>query len=116
MFWKIYSIFIAVICVMTLYYSFTLLDVVWVLLAIIACIGVYGYGAKKKLFIESFWKVYFIFYVIIDQIYNWIVVPKIDAKGFSLQSLIGLLFFIPIYIGLYLYSYKNSNINEKITE
>jgi len=100
---------------MSLYYSSTsLLDSIWVVLVIIACIGVYRYGAKKKLFYKKFWKMYFVFYVVIDLLYNLIVSPRKNVESLNLGYLIGFLFFIPIYIGLYLYGFKNSNINKKI--
>ena len=109
--WKIYFCILTLLLLTTYFslfkskglYSIYTLDF---LISIMSLVGLFCFAFKKKWLQVSFWKVYFFVYIVWDFSFNLLIAPRIEANYSIVDSLIGLVIIIPLYIGLYLYAFK----------
>lgn len=107
--WKVYFFFMCLIFLLHYVIPFlklSYLRYIDLLFTSIAFIAFFGYIFRKQIFTQRFWKIYFFVYLIFEFLNNFIIVPYIEQREFSLLFFIVLLVFLPFYITLYLYSFK----------
>ncbi len=102
MLWIIYFCFF---CVVYLNYYLTVglngtIDFFDLVFTIVALAGLFLFGIKKRFISSSFWKGYFVVYII------WDLANTFFGQKITLETLQGLLLIAPIYLGLYLYAFK----------
>ena len=81
----------------------------------ISLVGLFGYAYQKKIGENSFWKIFFVFLIIVDMIdtfheYN---IGTFDTEEMWRPEIVFPLLiaiFLPHYIALYLYSYKSKSL------
>lgn len=82
---------------------------------LIALLGIFGYCYGKKIFTEQFWKAYLPFLIIWDLFVGFRDIrsdPEFQEPIlFCIVIILYLIFILPEYVGLYLYSYKNKQDN-----
>mgnify|MGYP001562576027 CR=1 FL=1 len=110
LFWKIYFflfIFIGLIGYITEINKLTTPYLIDLLISLPSLVALYGYAYKKKFLNKIFWKVYFVGFLIWHIIVNWTSLI-IESKKGSIESQLAEIIFIPLFVAMYLYGFKNS--------
>lgn len=114
--WKIYLAFIMIIIFLSyleIFQSSTnLFSYLDVPLSLVSLIGLYLYSFKKKVKYYRFWRLWVIFYVIWDFVYNLFLDGVLHASTkvpAMISFILSLILFIPEYIALYLLSKQNDS-------
>ena len=81
-------------------------------LSLIGLLGAYLYAFNKRILSQRLWKLFCVIYISYDFIYNIILYPRLYGEPFGIDSVIGLIFFMPIYITASLYAFKKVKIQK----
>ncbi|KJF25412.1 hypothetical protein TZ02_18820 [Clostridium aceticum] len=105
-FFKIYSIIVACMTGVVLYYTRNVMTGLWWLFTLIPCVGVYFYGSRKRLFTTKIWKVLFYFYIMFSISYEFIRPLVYEQAPVDLSFLFSFLITASLWVGLYLYAFR----------
>lgn len=111
--WKIYFVFYVLISILGVASLFFIPDLGWaeyigVPISILATVGLFGFTFLKRIYTPKFWFFVFIVNVLYFLIYCFMsgtdLEEDMSEKVYYISQAIGFLLYLPMYIGLYLYS------------
>ncbi len=110
-FWKVYFWLWTPFIIFVYYIDFAEgFNVDWKSLDLVITVGsliaLFLYAYKKRLFVASFWKAYFVIYVIWDFYYNLQIRPQWLGHELTADTWIGFLPVIPVMVAFYLYAFR----------
>ena len=109
LFWKIYLIIFVLIAIYSYYITWHylgLVNLIDFIVSIPSLIGLYGLAFGKKILKSIYWKIYFWFFVAWYIIINFAVPVLQEKTNYVYADFLGTLVTIPIYVALYIYSFK----------
>ena len=121
--WKIYFWFLLIVIIPTyLWQGFSRVwEIIDVILMLIAMIGLFGFCWQKRWISVIFWKIFFCGYIVWNIFQQYILPwPQVvqeamekDIGGLSqpVVATINITIFIPLFIALYFYAFKNKETN-----
>ncbi len=112
-FWLLILIYPAIFIFEAYEYGYLeVIDYLDYLTGFLLLLGLFGYCYSKRIFTNTFWRIYFPFVVIWDALMMYQGVKgEADLAQplfMIIMAIVLLVLVLPGYIGLYLYSYKNS--------
>jgi len=104
MIWKIYFWLLIVLLPIGVYNEGinNFWDILWLLMISWALVGLYFFSYKKAFLSHSFWKSFFVIYILWDLTFNLIALPIVWEKQFDF---IGFAVILPLYYSLYCYAF-----------
>ena len=98
--------------------SFTLLDIIDILIGIVAFVGFYGFVYSKRIYIESIWKHVFFFSLTWEISYSIIYLNFFQETTIqNTKNLIALIityaYAAPMFFALYIYGFSSSHLWDK---
>ncbi len=109
LFWKIYLIILVLIVIYGYYISWHylgLINSIDFIVSIPSLIGLYGLAFGKKILKSFYWKVYFWLFIAWYVIINFTVPILQEKTNYVYADFLGTLITIPLYVALYIYSFK----------
>jgi len=129
-FWKIYYFIITSLIILGCVgwigdENFGLAEIVSILMSLIGTIGLYGYVFSKRIYKQSFWLYFLVFYLIFGVAYFFITdietfpeIPEISHSANNIMVMFGIVITIilslPAYIGLLLYALPSNKLWKNI--
>ncbi|MBI5555315.1 MAG: hypothetical protein HY920_05640 [Elusimicrobia bacterium] len=119
MFWKLYFLFIMIVAIKS--YSleeFRIWEIIDVDFFVLAMIAYFGFCWGKRIFTRSFWKIFFLLYLLWCVYYQYFIpmpeMPMNLSKALEEPQYIiateTLTFYIPVIVALYLYAFRRNKI------
>jgi hypothetical protein len=105
--------------------NFGLTEIVYIPMVLIGTIGLYGYVFSKRIYKQSFWLYFLVFYLIFGVAYFFITnietfpeIPEISHSANNIMVMFGIVITIilslPAYIGLLLYALPSNKLWKNI--
>lgn len=116
--WKVYFVIIMVLSVVG--YLMTgiprFYEMIDLIIFAFAAVGLFGYAWEKGFISQGFWKVFF-FVMIVWNIYYHYFIPlpenvaeMLERQSQAFAATMGLIFFIPLIVAIFLYGYKRDDL------
>lgn len=103
-FWKVYSWVFGVLVIAGYFTGqFRIWERIDLSVSLGALAGLFLYAYKHRCLNRTVWSIYLVVYVIWDFSYNLAIIPFILYEGDIMETVLGFLFVLPLYIALYRY-------------
>jgi len=112
LFWKIYFVFIVAF---SIYFSsganlWCVSEYIDSVMIFISLVGLFGFAFNKQILFKAVWKLFFTTLIVWDFYYHFIIRHILFREVVELSDVfIFELVILPMYIGLFLYSFMNEN-------
>lgn len=106
---KMYLIFLTLI-IMIIAISKTpkMFDIIWEIIILVSIIRVFTYDSKFSFFSIKFWKIFSVIVIVYELIYEIAINTLLYKVNLDVNSLIGLVIIMPLYIYLFNSSFKRN--------
>ena len=110
-FWKIYFWFFCVLLIVGYVYtkSFGIIYSIDLIISFPSTVGFFLYVYRKRWLDIRFWKAYVPLYYLWDICFNLVILPRIEGKFPTLETVLGFALIVPMWVALYLYAYRFLN-------